>query len=46
MTPPENQQVPYSNDIDSLNTGNSLIRRAQIRRERIDSQKGRLKPWQ
>ena len=46
MTPPENQQVPYSNDIDSLNTNNSLIRRAQIRRERIDSQKGRLKPWQ
>ena len=46
MSPPDNQQVPYANTIDNLNTSNSLIRRASIRRERIDSQKGRLKPWQ
>lgn len=43
---PERQQVPYANDIQTINTTNPIIRRASIRRERIDSQKGRLKPWQ
>ena len=43
---PERQQVPYANDIDNINMTNPILRRASIRRERIDSQKGRLKPWQ
>ena len=43
---PERQQVPYANDIQTINVSNPIIRRASIRRERIDSQKGRLKPWQ
>ena len=43
---PERQQVPYANDIDNINMTTPILRRASIRRERIDSQKGRLKPWQ
>ena len=43
---PERQSVPYANDVQNINTNNPLIRRAQIRRERIDSEKGRLNQWQ
>ena len=43
---PERQQVPYSNDVDNISVSNPIIRRATIRRERIDSQKGRLNQWQ
>ena len=43
---PERQQVPYSNDVSNISVSNPIIRRATIRRERIDSQKGRLNQWQ
>ena len=43
---PERQQVPYSNDVSNISVSNPIIRRAKIRRERIDSQKGRLNQWQ
>ena len=43
---PERQQSPYANDIQNVNMTNPIIRRASIRRERIESQRGRLKPWQ
>ena len=43
---PERQQVPYANDVDNINVSNPLLRRASIRREKIDSEKGRIKPWQ
>ena len=43
---PQDQQAPYANDVQSINVSNPIIRRASIRRERIESQKGRLKPWQ
>ena len=46
MRAPEGQQVPYANNIDSINMNTPLLRRASIRRERSDSEKGRLKPWQ
>ena len=40
------QQAPYANDEQMINTNTPIIRRASIRRERVESQKGRLKPWQ
>ena len=43
---PERQQAPYANDVDNINVSNPLLRRASIRREKIDSEKGRIKPWQ
>ena len=39
-------QVPYGNDIPDIYTSNPLIRRADVRRERIWSDRGRLKQWQ
>lgn len=43
---PERQQAPYANDVDNINVSNPLLCRASIRREKIDSEKGRIKPWQ
>ena len=43
---PERQQAPYANDVDNINVSNPLLRRASIRREKIDTEKGRIKPWQ
>ena len=40
------QRAPYSNDIPFINTSNPIIRRANIRRERISSERQRLKQWQ
>jgi len=38
--------TPYSNDISFINTSNPLIRRGDVRRERVWSERGRLKQWQ
>ena len=43
---PDRQQVPYANDVQNINMTNPIIRRASIRRERIDSMRGRLREWQ
>ena len=43
---PQDQQVPYANEIQNVNISNPIIRRASIRRERADSQRGRLNQWQ
>lgn len=37
---------PYGNSMQSINTSNPIIRRADIRRERVWSERGRLKQWQ
>ena len=46
MYAPPGQQAPYVNDEQMINTNTPIIRRATIRRERVEGQKGRLKPWQ
>lgn len=46
LNAPERGQVPYANTHRTVGAGNPLIRRATIRRERSDSDRGRLKPWQ
>jgi hypothetical protein len=38
--------APYANNIPFINTSNPIIRRADIRRERVWSERGRLKQWQ
>jgi hypothetical protein len=38
--------LPYGNNIPFINTSNPIIRRADIRRERVWSERGRLKQWQ
>lgn len=38
--------TPYGNSIPFINTSNPIIRRADVRRERIWSERGRLKQWQ
>ena len=38
--------TPYGNQIQFINTSNPIIRRSQTRRERVWSERGRLKPWQ
>lgn len=43
---PEGLSVPYANTADRISTNNPIIRRASLRRERADSSRGRLKPWQ
>jgi len=43
---PQDNQIPYANDVPFSNVNNTIIRRASIRRERVENQKGRLKPWQ
>jgi hypothetical protein len=39
-------RAPYGDSIPFINTSNPLIRRADIRRERVWSERGRLKQWQ
>jgi hypothetical protein len=39
-------RAPFGNDIPFINTSNPLIRRGDIRRERVWSERGRLKQWQ
>jgi hypothetical protein len=39
-------RAPYGDSIPCINTSNPLIRRADIRRERVWSERGRLKQWQ
>lgn len=43
---PPGQQAPYTDNEPMINTSNPIIRRTTVRRERTESQKGRLKPWQ
>ena len=38
--------APYGNAIPFINTSNPIIRRADIRRERVWSERGRLNQWQ
>lgn len=38
--------IPYGNSIPFINTSNPIIRRATVRRERVWSERGRLKQWQ
>lgn len=37
---------PYGNSIPFINTSNPIIRRADVRRERVWSERGRLNQWQ
>jgi hypothetical protein len=46
MYPLPGMRTPYGNDIPFINTSNPLLRRADIRRERVWSERGRLKQWQ
>ena len=46
MNTPRGIDVPYSDDLYSINTSNPIIRRATIRRERFSSERGRLNQWQ
>lgn len=46
MNPFEGQRAVYGNSIPFLNTSNPIIRRADVRRERVWSERGRLKQWQ
>lgn len=39
-------RVPYGNTVPFINTSNPIIRRSQIRRERVTSERGRLNQWQ
>lgn len=41
-----NIRTPYANNIPFINTTNPIIRRADVRRERVWSERGRLKQWQ
>ena len=43
---PQDSVIPYGNDIPNINAANPIFRRASIRRERVDSQRGRLNQWQ
>lgn len=38
--------APYANTVPFINTSNPIIRRADVRRERVWSERGRLKQWQ
>jgi hypothetical protein len=40
------QRATFADGIPFINTSNPIIRRASIRRERISSERGRLKQWQ
>lgn len=46
MLPLPTIRTPYGNDVPFINTSNPFIRRADIRRERVWSERGRLKQWQ
>jgi hypothetical protein len=39
-------KAPYGDSIPFINTSNPIIRRADVRRERVWSERGRLKQWQ
>ena len=39
-------RAPHSDDLYNINTSNPIIRRANIRRERFASERGRLNQWQ
>lgn len=39
-------KAPYGDSIPFINTSNPIIRRASVRRERVWSERGRLKQWQ
>jgi hypothetical protein len=39
-------KTPYANDIPFINTSNPILRRANVRRERVWSERGRLNQWQ
>jgi hypothetical protein len=41
-----NVNTPYGNDIPFINTSNPILRRADVRRERVWSERGRLNQWQ
>jgi hypothetical protein len=43
---PETRISPRPDDIPFINTNNPYIRRGSVRRERISSERGRLKQWQ
>ena len=43
---PRQQSSPRWDDLYNVNTSNPIIRRASIRRERFDSERGRLNQWQ
>lgn len=43
---PQDNIVAYGNDVSGTNLNSTIIRRANLRRERVDSEKGRLKPWE
>jgi hypothetical protein len=42
---PDNE-APYGNNVSFINTSNPILRRANVRRERVWSERGRLKQWQ
>jgi hypothetical protein len=42
----EDIRTPYSNKIPFINSDNPIIRRGDVRRERVWSERGRLKQWQ
>jgi hypothetical protein len=46
MYAPAGGTTTYVDPLPNINTGNPYIRRASIRRERVWSEKGRLKQWQ
>jgi hypothetical protein len=46
MYAPAAGATPYGHPVSSINTSNPYIRRASIRRERVWSERGRLKQWQ
>lgn len=46
LNAPQDSYVPYDNSIPFINTSTPIIRRASIRRERFDSDRGRLNQWQ
>ena len=46
MNPFPNQRAPYADGIPFINTSNPILRRADVRRERVWSERGRLKQWQ
>lgn len=46
MNPFPGMRAPYASDIPFINTSNPIIRRGDIRRERVWSERGRLKQWQ
>lgn len=46
VSPQRRVRTPYVDTMARLNTSNPIIRRANIRRERFASQRGRLNQWQ